>query len=183
MSFSQSYKVTWIKRQEAITRLGGKCRECGTDDARVLQISPAGTGASFFNLVRRHPEEFELFCANCNQIKRGSEVPEEWKTRLTARVEKEAISLTDTQKRLVREAVGLGGDDCRGFTRRNQMVRSPFDDPEEWQEWQILVNRGWARHKIKGGNHYFWATLKLAQAVCQGNERVAQDFRWARPNL
>jgi hypothetical protein len=56
------------------------CAECGYDDERALQIDHLAGGGkqhrknmstnTFYLYVLAHPEEFQLLCANCNQIKR-----------------------------------------------------------------------------------------------------------------
>jgi hypothetical protein len=60
--------------------LGGKCICCGFSDPRGFQIDHINGGGhrqrggmnmySFYKFVLAHPEEFQLLCANCNQIKR-----------------------------------------------------------------------------------------------------------------
>lgn len=60
--------------------LGNKCNRCGFDDRRALQIDHVnGGGCTERNaigqvgvLVRalKHPDLYQLLCANCNWIKR-----------------------------------------------------------------------------------------------------------------
>lgn len=60
--------------------LGNKCNNCGFSDKRAFQIDHIHGGGrqqrkgmsteSFLKYVLKHPEEFQLLCANCNQIKR-----------------------------------------------------------------------------------------------------------------
>lgn len=68
-------------RETVIAFLGGKCSSCGIDDLRVLQIDHViGDGprdrAKFANAetmhryILRHPQTYQLLCANCNWIKR-----------------------------------------------------------------------------------------------------------------
>lgn len=70
----EKYKV------EVFQLLGGKCVRCGFSDPRGFQIDHINGGGhqqrgimnavKFFKYVLSHPEEFQLLCANCNQIKR-----------------------------------------------------------------------------------------------------------------
>jgi len=63
--------------------LGGKkCRRCGFSDIRALQLDHVkGNGAAerrkfgvnwegFYRFVLKHPEWYQILCANCNWIKR-----------------------------------------------------------------------------------------------------------------
>ncbi|KKN71855.1 hypothetical protein LCGC14_0417090 [marine sediment metagenome] len=70
-------------RQEVIAHFGSKCVHCGFSDWRALQIDHINGGGSeifktnycvstyYKTLLRETPgENFQLLCANCNQIKR-----------------------------------------------------------------------------------------------------------------
>lgn len=69
-------------RMEAFEILGGaRCKRCGLDDLRVLQIdhvngggrgelSRIGGGNALVHQVRREPSKYQVLCANCNWIKR-----------------------------------------------------------------------------------------------------------------
>jgi hypothetical protein len=69
------------RRRELIEAFGGECVECGFDDERALQIDHLNGGgnqqrkgfsnaSAYYRYVLSHQEEFQLLCANCNQIKR-----------------------------------------------------------------------------------------------------------------
>lgn len=72
-------------RLEVIVALGGPtCRRCGFDDLRALvidHIEGAGNqhrkdSVSVYSVYKHalaHPEEYQVLCANCNQIKRHEE--------------------------------------------------------------------------------------------------------------
>lgn len=66
-----------------ITKLGGKCENCGNTDKRVLNIDHkfgGGTkerntiGGGYYSFVLKKLEnncdEYQLLCCNCNQIKK-----------------------------------------------------------------------------------------------------------------
>jgi len=67
-------------KTEVFELLGNKCIRCSFSDRRAFQIDHIygnghqqrkGMGTeSFLKYVLNHPEEFQLLCANCNQIKR-----------------------------------------------------------------------------------------------------------------
>ena len=72
--------------KEAVYTLYGKrCARCGIADIRVLQIDHVFGGGSkekraighnqhsFYSLILKHPERYQLLCANCNWIKRIEE--------------------------------------------------------------------------------------------------------------
>jgi len=62
------------------TRLGNKCASCGCKDRRILQFDHLKDNGylqrkqlgprSMLLYILKHPEEFQLLCANCNWIKR-----------------------------------------------------------------------------------------------------------------
>lgn len=73
-------------RLRIIADLGGKCRRCGFDDPRALQIDhvngdgaidriehPNSNSATFYRTVLANPGRYMLMCANCNWIKRAEE--------------------------------------------------------------------------------------------------------------
>ena len=79
-----SYRKTYMDlRHQAIAELGGKCAQCGFDDIRGLCIDHVnGRGVKHrerenFNMYRYYgyilenvsTGEFQVLCANCNQIK------------------------------------------------------------------------------------------------------------------
>lgn len=68
------------KRQDIITFLGGKCKVCGIDDERVLQIDHVNGGGTKeskilsyvgarYKRIKINPKEYQLLCANHNAIK------------------------------------------------------------------------------------------------------------------
>lgn len=68
------------KRTAIIEFLGGKCKVCGFDDQRALQIDHVNGGGTRetqevpyvgarYNLIRSYPENYQLLCANHNAIK------------------------------------------------------------------------------------------------------------------
>lgn len=69
-----------LRRQEAFRILGDVCSRCGFTDVRALQIDHKdGGGTSDRKIhgtvwvaydVPKHPELYQLLCANCNWIKR-----------------------------------------------------------------------------------------------------------------
>ena len=78
-----SYRKEWMKeyakrqRKAALALLGNKCCKCGFADWRALQLDHKNGGG--FKDVRsiarsrdvlRHPEKYQLLCANCNWIKK-----------------------------------------------------------------------------------------------------------------
>jgi hypothetical protein len=75
-------------RQQVIEALGGKCRQCGFDDWRALQVDHINGGGTqhrrtYVSMYRYYKDilasaqaqsgEYQLLCANCNQIKRYEE--------------------------------------------------------------------------------------------------------------
>lgn len=69
------------KRRVLLEEMGGRCVRCGYDaDFRALQIDHSNGGGTaagdnrhtnaFYNKVRASLSEYQLLCANCNQIKR-----------------------------------------------------------------------------------------------------------------
>jgi hypothetical protein len=72
-------------RQQIVAALGGKCQRCGFDDWRALQVDHINGGGtrhrgSYVSMHRYYKDilasaqaqsgEYQLLCANCNQIKR-----------------------------------------------------------------------------------------------------------------
>lgn len=71
-------------RERVFQLLGGRCKRCGEDDPRVLQVDHltgapetirgygrAGSGLYFQIATGKKPlTDFQLLCANCNWIKR-----------------------------------------------------------------------------------------------------------------
>jgi 5-methylcytosine-specific restriction endonuclease McrA len=68
-------------REEITSLLGGKCCRCGFSDPRALQIDHIDGGGKrhraehsnarmVYKDMLTHPEDFQLLCANCNQIKK-----------------------------------------------------------------------------------------------------------------
>ncbi|MBI3937123.1 MAG: hypothetical protein HY323_09110 [Betaproteobacteria bacterium] len=68
-------------RLRTIEHLGRKCRRCGFEDWRALQIDHVngdgrkdrerdGNRYRLFRSIIAHPEKYQLLCANCNWIKR-----------------------------------------------------------------------------------------------------------------
>jgi len=81
------YSRIWRQRRRMaiITKLGGKCVRCGFTDWRALQVDHINGGGtkerrravsmrSYYKAVLASAEaqagEYQLLCANCNQIKR-----------------------------------------------------------------------------------------------------------------
>ena len=70
-------------RAEILRLLGGKCRRCGFDDERVLQIDHVNGGGSaevrpgnryqviLSRLNMGSTDYYQLLCANCNWIKKA----------------------------------------------------------------------------------------------------------------
>jgi len=88
----KAYHVNYKRqrRREILERLGGKCVRCGFDDWRGLQIDHIHNGGtkhrqSFSNIWTYYKRilesldmgEYQVLCANCNQIKRYEEHPED----------------------------------------------------------------------------------------------------------
>lgn len=75
---------TQRRRSACITLLGSKCKKCGFDDIRALQVdhvNGGGTkeirklgGGAYWNRVIKsvlnNENKYQLLCANCNWIKR-----------------------------------------------------------------------------------------------------------------
>jgi hypothetical protein len=67
-------------REKALNKLGNKCSRCGFSDERALQVDHINGGGTkearrisslgIFKRVLKHPEDYQLLCANCNWIKR-----------------------------------------------------------------------------------------------------------------
>jgi hypothetical protein len=67
-------------KTQVFEKLGNKCVRCGFSDNRGFQVDHINGGGhkqrgimnavKFFKYVLNHLEEFQLLCANCNQIKR-----------------------------------------------------------------------------------------------------------------
>lgn len=65
----------------ALEILGDKCSRCKVTDVRVLQIDHRAAGGArerrrfnsqdrLYREVVKHPDRYQLLCANCNWIKR-----------------------------------------------------------------------------------------------------------------
>jgi len=79
-----------LLRAHAIEKLGGKCTQCGFDDARALQFDHVnsdgkedrklGPGQRYMKILRDTGDNFQLLCANCNWIKKfeKKEVGRRW---------------------------------------------------------------------------------------------------------
>ena len=83
-------KKYYERRQKIIDLLSGKCCKCGFSDKRALQIDHINGGGSehrrhcssvgFTKYILEHLDEFQLLCANCNQIKKNlnNEFPDKY---------------------------------------------------------------------------------------------------------
>lgn len=70
--------------------LGNKCKKCGFDDWRALQVDHVNGGGtrerinmshtswSLLKRIKANPFKFQLLCANCNWIKRYEEKESFW---------------------------------------------------------------------------------------------------------
>ncbi len=81
---TRSHKRWREYRLIAIGKLGGKCKRCGNNDYRVLQIDHINGGGSKERLaigykgnystlrevINGKTKKYQLLCANCNWIKR-----------------------------------------------------------------------------------------------------------------
>jgi hypothetical protein len=71
--------------KKCIDKLGGKCKRCGIDDWRVLQIDHVNGGGKkeiqsyhknydwrtyYRNVIADNSGKYQVLCANCNWIKR-----------------------------------------------------------------------------------------------------------------
>jgi hypothetical protein len=72
-------KLLWKYKTDAFQQFGGKCRNCGNSDFRVLQINHKNGGGSkegkfgirmYMAIVKgtRNIKDIELLCANCNNV-------------------------------------------------------------------------------------------------------------------
>src|SRR2546421_6884252 len=86
---AENYQTERARRQrcEVVALLGGRCKRCGFDDPRALQIDHingggvqelrakggSGHSAKVAKFVRENPAQskYQLLCANCNWIKRA----------------------------------------------------------------------------------------------------------------
>lgn len=75
------YLRNYNKRKAKLYEVfGKKCCLCGFDDVRALQLDHKNgmgrshrkfrTGVQVYDDALKNPEEFQMLCANCNQIKR-----------------------------------------------------------------------------------------------------------------
>ena len=80
----ESERRWWYNRKIKLFKsMGGQCIHCGINDHRVLQIDHINGGGkteikkvsrkSYYGLVKKNPEKYQLLCANCNWIKRWEE--------------------------------------------------------------------------------------------------------------
>ena len=88
-------KRIWERRFELIKKLGGKCRECGNKDMRVLDINHIDRKKKtrpkdgHYNWSRRFKEWYanldnlELLCANCHRIHTWKQM--QYQTKTTTR--------------------------------------------------------------------------------------------------
>lgn len=70
------------RRKEILDLLGGECIQCTFSDPRALQIDHVNGGGhrerlyfgqnpvKLFKSVKENPDNYQLLCANCNQIKK-----------------------------------------------------------------------------------------------------------------
>lgn len=72
-------KCSQKRRLETLLLAGGmRCKKCGFDDYRALQIDHINGGGSKNRLIqaklkediKRNPGKYQVLCANCNWIKR-----------------------------------------------------------------------------------------------------------------
>lgn len=79
--YSTKTAATYRKQRNKVLKLlGGKCKVCGFNDPRALQIDHVNGGGCktpFRNyrlapqIIKAAPELYQLLCANCNWIKRA----------------------------------------------------------------------------------------------------------------
>jgi hypothetical protein len=80
---SRSLRYRHEIRTKLLALFGGKCVRCGFDDKRALQLDHVNGGGrkefrdlgawSLYRKALKHPEGYQLLCANCNWIKRYEE--------------------------------------------------------------------------------------------------------------
>ena len=71
-----------IYRLEILVLLGGVCTRCGFSDRRALEVDHVYGGGKLgrlggqidgspqtIRIVKSHPDQFQLLCANCHKIK------------------------------------------------------------------------------------------------------------------
>jgi hypothetical protein len=81
-SAAYSRAARWRRRLAVFQLLGNKCVRCGFDDPRALQIdhvagggteerrNARSTAAYYDRILAVGAAEYQILCANCNQIKR-----------------------------------------------------------------------------------------------------------------
>jgi hypothetical protein len=76
-------------KERVYTQYGNRCKQCGFDDRRAMQLDHVRGGgskerkekrwsnASVYSDALKNPEKYQLLCANCNAIKRyeNGEIP------------------------------------------------------------------------------------------------------------
>ncbi len=74
------------RKQEVFALLGGKCKECGEKDERILQIDhrkgdgaeerrEIGTSRSkLYTRVKQNPKRYQVLCVRCNWLKRDRDL-------------------------------------------------------------------------------------------------------------
>ena len=76
-------------KEKVYAQYGNCCKQCGFDDRRAMQLDHVLGGgtkerkekrwsnASVYSDALKHPEKYQLLCANCNAIKRyeNMEIP------------------------------------------------------------------------------------------------------------
>jgi len=73
-------KKYWERKVKIFQLLGDKCVKCGFSNKKALHIDHINGGgqqqkksyggARYLQYVLDHPDEFQILCANCNQIKK-----------------------------------------------------------------------------------------------------------------
>ena len=96
ISFNKYIKES---RKEILSCLGGKCKKCGFNDYRALQLDHInGDGNKdrklhmnsykFYKHVKENISNFQILCANCNWIKRYENKEHGYKERIIRRKQK-----------------------------------------------------------------------------------------------
>lgn len=74
-------------RKECFGLLGGKCQNCGIDEADILEIDHIiplrneKIKRRDYYEIKKHPEKFQLLCANCHKRKTNKEAKKFWEEK------------------------------------------------------------------------------------------------------
>lgn len=159
IGIDQRLNHTEERRRVLVTFFGGRCKRCGFDDIRALQIDHVrGDGYKHVGGwswllwdISQQPEKYQCLCSNCNWIKRAENNESQHRG---ARVQRE--------NDWIDEWIAANGKSIRRHTRRRSTPIYRVRNRE-----QILASMKAHRKRLRGA-------MRLALEITSLDQQVPQ---------